>query len=399
MYKRKLEKLIYQALEISPCVLLSGARQVGKSTLCMNVFKNYLLLDDISLRQSAKEDPNSFIENQKKPLCLDEIQKSPELFEAIKMDIDKHRKNGNFLLTGSASLLDMKNIGDTLAGRIIQLSMWTLSSKEINHKDENVIENLIKQKFDMEKLSSRTMIENIINGGYPDALKIQNPRMKYFWFSSYISTYIERDVRDLGEIRNLANFIKLFNLLAPRSANIFKTSELANTSQLSEASVSNYLYLLTLVYQIQKLQPFSANFSKRFIKSPKIYFTDSGMLSHLLNVYTNDDFNTSAHKGKIVETYVFSELTKHISYGDKNVNLFHYRTNDKKEIDFILQINEKLIAIEVKSSKKVTKDDFKHIIDLQKKSSNFQLGIVFYMGENILPFGKDLFAIPLSFFM
>lgn len=399
MLKRDIEELILDALEVSPAILLSGPRQVGKSTLSMKHFKNYLLLDDITLRESAKEDSKAFIENQKKPLCIDEIQKVPELFEAIKIDIDKDRKNGNFLLTGSASVLDMKNIGDTLAGRIIEFSLWPLSSKEINSKDENIIDLLIKKDFkSIEKISTSKMIEYIINGGYPEAIKIKKEKLKHYWFASYISTYIERDVRDIGEIRNLSNFIKLFNLLAPRSANIFKVSELANSSGLSEVTVSNYLSLLEMVYQIKRVQPFSANFSKRFIKSPKMYFTDSGMLSHLFNIYSQEDFNNSQYKGEVTETYVFSELNKHLSYSSSNANLYHYRTNDKKEIDFILEYSNKQIAIEIKSSKRVTKNDFKHIIDFQRKSKNFEYGVVFYLGEEVLSFGKELYALPLSFF-
>ena len=399
MLKRQLEELLLEALEITPAILLSGPRQVGKSTLSMKYFDNYLLLDDITLREAAKEDPTSFIENSQKPLCLDEIQKVPELFETIKIYIDKNRKNGTFLLTGSASVLDMKNIGDTLAGRVIELPLWPLSSKEINNKSDNVIDLLIHKNFkNHEKIDSSEIIKSILNGGYPEAIKIKKEKLKHYWFASYISTYIERDVRDLGEIRNLSNFIKLFNLLAPRSANIFRINELSNSSGLSEATVSNYLSLLEMVYQIKRVPPFSANFSKRFIKSPKVYFTDSGMLSHLFNIYTQNDFYTNPHKGEIVETYVFSELNKHISYTAQNVKLYHYRTTDKKEIDFILEYGQKLIAIEVKSSSKVTKDDFKHIRDLQNKSKDFDYGIVFYMGKEVLSFGQDLYAIPLSFF-
>lgn len=400
MYKRHLSTIVDEALKVSPVVLLSGARQVGKSTLAMGKVENYKLFDDVALRDAVLSDAKLFLSTLQKPVCLDEIQKVPQILEPIKMDVDSDRVNGAYLLTGSASILDMKSIGDTLAGRIIEIILYPLSSKEIHFKDENIIDKLLeKDILNGEKFSYDKKVETIINGGYPEYLKIENEKIKSYWFSSYISTYIERDVRDIANIRDLDSFIRLFNLLAPRSANIVKINELANRSSINVESVKNYLKTLEMVYQIKFLKPYISNISKRFIKSPKLFFLDSGLLSHLFSVYSVDDFNNSSQKGSIVETYVYTELLKHIGFSKKNCEIYHYRTNDQKEIDFILKSNDKLIAIEIKSAKSISKKDFKHIIDFKEKEKGFHLGLVFYLGDDILPFGEGLYALPISFLM
>jgi len=399
MFKRFLKPLTKELLSVSPAVLISGARQVGKSTLAMELFDNYILMDDITVRASAEDDPVSFIENLPKPVCIDEIQKMPQLFEVIKTCIDRRRSNGMFLLTGSASVLDMKGVGDTLAGRLIDLTMWPLSSRERTGNMVNPVEQMVDQDIAafVPEVSSSAIVSHILTGGFPEAVKIADARLRSFWFASYISTYIERDVRDIGEIRNVANFMRLVNILAARSASILKISELAGSSGLNEATVSNYLTLLEMVFQVRRVPAFAANFSKRFIKSPKIFFLDTGILCHLLGINTREQFYRSMHKGQLVETYVLSELVKHAGVAENRSAIYHYRTNDRKEIDFILETPAGIVAIEVKASAQVDKRAFRHIMDLQKKSDEFLRGIVFYLGDKVLSFGKELYAVPLSF--
>lgn len=219
---------------------------------------------------------------------------------------------------------------------------------------------------------------------------------KHIWFSSYISSYIERDVRDIGELRNLDKFIRMFSILSSRSANILNKTDLSKDTGIDNKTLDNYLKLLEMVYQIYFLSPFSANINKRFVKNRTLYFTDSGVLCYLLGLSSEEDFNNSLYKGAVFETFIFSELLKSAKYSDRLTNLFFYRTINKEEIDFIIERNQKIIAIEVKLSQTITLNDFKHIIDLKKSLKNFKSGFVFYMGENILPFGKDLFAIPVK---
>lgn len=405
MYKRSADVILNEALKISPCVLLSGARQVGKSTLCLSIKNEYRVFDNFTQREAALNDPIGYIATLPKPITLDEIQKVPEILEGIKMDIDTNRVNGTFLLTGSANVLDMKKAKDTLAGRIIEINMWPLSQKEIYNKaEENLIDILFAKGVDGFKstpLPYEEILSSIIDGGYPEILKIDSTRGKSLWYSSYISTYVERDIRDVGELRDISAFIRFYNIIAPRSCGLLNKSDLASDANLSEPTINNYLSMLEMIYQISLLGPYSSNVSKRFIKSSKLFMTDSGLFCHLLGIYHVEDLVDSTHKGDVVETFVYAELLKHISYSVAQPKIYHYRTNDKKEIDFIIERGDKIFAIEVKSSQTIKKDAFKHIIDFQEKSSKKIVGIVFYGGDTILPFGDgeyQRFALPLNLF-
>ena len=399
MKNRSVTNILKTALKISPVVLLSGARQVGKSTLSATLFDNYAILDDVDLRINATENPKGFLERIGKPVCIDEIQKAPNLLEAIKLVVDKGRLNGSYLLTGSANLLDMKKTKDTLAGRIIELSLYPLSAKEQNNKpNENIVDQLFDQHFNISPIDSNGIVDHILSGGYPEVLKLKNELEKRLWFSSYISTYIERDARDLGEIREINNFFKFINVLAPRSATLLNKAKIANSASLKANTVDSFITLLAQLYQIELIKPYSENIGKRFVKTPKMHLMDTGVLCHLLRIKNKTELDNSHYKGQVFETFVFSELQKHISFATESTDLFHYRTSDNKEIDFILSRGEKLLAIEVKASSSVNKQDFKHIIDFQDKSSKEVIGIILYMGEHILEIDKKNFAVPFGVF-
>jgi len=399
MIKRSITPLLETALEISPIVLLSGARQVGKSTLSSKFFNNYVTLDDIDLRVTAIDNPKGLIARIEKPICIDEIQKAPNLLEAIKIDVDKARVNGSYLLTGSANLLDMKKTKDTLAGRIIELSLYPLSAKEKNHKPtQNVVDMLFDRDFFCEKIDSKRIEESIILGGYPEILRLDSELKRRLWFSSYISTYIERDARELGEIREINNFFKFFNVIAPRTATLLNKSKISKATALKDAMVDNFLTILAQLYQVELLRPYSENIGKQFVKSPKLHMLDTGIACHMLRIKNTKALHESNYKGQIYETFIFSELKKHISFAVDNTDMFHYHTSDKKEIDFILSRGEQMLAIEVKASHSVGKGDFKHIFDFQKSSKKDILGIVFYMGESVLEIDEKNFAVPFGMF-
>ena len=405
MYKRSVENILKEALEISPCVLLSGARQVGKSTLCLSMDREYRVFDNLTQRAAAKHDPQGYIASLPKPIIIDEIQKVPEVLEGIKLAIDNNRVNGTFLLTGSANVLDMKKAKDTLAGRIVEIPMYPLSQKELQHKpDENIIDILFMKGVEgltIEQKAYTEVMQAILDGGYPEILKINTPRGKSLWYNAYISTYVERDIRDVGELRDISAFIRFFNIIAPRSCGLVNKSDLANEANLSEATVSNYLSMLEMIYQVSLLKPYASNISKRFIKSSKFFMSDSGLLSHLLGIGSVEELVESKYKGDVVESFVYSELQKHIGYSQTQPQIYHYRTNDKKEIDFIIEKADKILAIEVKSSQNIKKDAFKHIIDFQNKSDKEVVGIVLYGGEHPVSFGDDehtRIGLPLSLF-
>lgn len=405
MYKRSAEYLLNEALKVAPCVLLTGARQVGKSTLSLSLNKAYRVFDDLSQREAALADPLGYIANLPNPVVLDEIQKVPSLLEGIKIAIDKNRINGSFLLTGSANVLDMNATKDTLAGRIIEVAMWALSQKELHHKpQENLLDILFQQGVEgltIAKQSYDDLLNAVVLGGYPEIHKIDSALGRSLWFNSYISTYVERDIRDIGELRDITSFIRFFNIIAPRSGSLLNKSDLSNDAGIAEQTANNYLSMLEMIYQIALLPAYHSNISKRFIKSPKLYLTDSGIFCHLLGIQSAQDLHNSTHKGQVIETFAFSELLKHQSYSHHPSSIYHYRTHDKKEIDFIIERNSQLIAIEVKAGQKVGKEAFKAIAELQEKASKPVLGIVLYAGEHVLSFsenGYQRYAVPLSVF-
>ncbi|MEA1982887.1 MAG: ATP-binding protein [Campylobacterota bacterium] len=400
MKKRTLESILKIALDTFPVVLLNGARQVGKSTIALDTFQNYLTFDDGELRLYAKENPKGFLKNLELPICLDEIQKVPTLLEYIKMHIDSNRNSGDFLLTGSSNVLDHKDSKDTLAGRLCELRLHPLSSKEKNDKpNENIIDKLLVRDFKLAKKDySDEVIEHILNGGYPEILNLEG-LSKELWYTSYIATYIERDARDLADIRDIDSFIKFVNVFASRSGTILNKSSLSSDIGIKDITTENYISIISRIYQATLLKPYFVNIGKQFIKSPKVFFNDTGVLCSLLKINSKEQLLSSNYSGQIFETYIFCELQKHLSYLQKSAQMFHYRTNDKKEIDFIIEVDNEILAIEVKQSSSVKKDDFKHIIDLQNRYDKKCLGVVFYNGELIIEFSDDLVAIPFGYFL
>jgi len=397
MINRTILKDLQEALAVFPVVLLCGARQVGKSTLVLSLCEHYITLDDITQLDGARADPKRFIQDLPRPIVIDEIQKAPELLPAIKEEVDRKRKNGDFLLTGSANLLGYKKVTESLAGRMGVMELLPLSCREMaNRADANLADDLFSAEWPNNKTpqSSNLLLDSLLQGGYPELQRIHTQRGRNLWFSSYVSTYIERDVRDIGELRHIDRFIHLLNILAPRSATLLNKAELSRTAGIEQKTLTNYLSLLEMVFQIKRIQPYSANLGKRFVKSPKLFFTDSGVLCHLLGLNSKEILRNSSYYGAILETFVFTELLKAVQYSESPTRLWHYRTSDQHEIDLLIERDGKVIPVEIKAAKTVRKKDFKHIEDLQSRNSTVKNGVIFYQGEQLVPFGNN-YAMPI----
>lgn len=399
MLIRSMVELLQTALSVSPVVLLKGARQVGKSTLAMQYSSEYRVMDDVAVRLSAKASPQLFIDMLPKPVCIDEIQKAPELLEAIKLYVDRQRCNGDFLITGSANLLDMKQTKDTLAGRIIELSLYPLSLKEINGKPtDNVIDRLFRRDFDHPAIDSESMLGLMVQGGYPELLRIRDAKARKLWFASYVSSYVERDARDLGELRDLDSYFRFLNIIAPRSATLLNKSDLAKEVGVRIETLDNYLTILQQTFQMHSVRPYFENIGKQFVKSSKTFIADTGVLCYFLDIQSAQALAASRYKGSVVETFVLNELIKHLQWAENSCQLFHYRTNDKQEIDFVLTSAYQTLAIEVKASTQVQLSDFAPIMKFQSLHKQSVFGVVFYMGEQVLWFDEQCVALPMSVF-
>lgn len=406
MYPRHIFSLLNEALADTPVVLLNGARQTGKSTLVQSLSaghgRRYLTLDDRVTLAAAKGDPDGFIAGFNGPVTLDEVQRAPEIFLAIKANVDRDRRVGRFLLTGSANVQLLPDIADSLAGRMEVLSLWPLSSAEVAGEPAT---NLADWLFDgpMDVLSippcDRTqLVGKLVSGGFPEAVSRSSSRRRAAWFDCYLQAIMQRDVRDLANVEQLTEIPNLIQLLASRSANLLNFAEISRSSGLPQTTLKRYFSLLEMLFLVYRLPSWERNPGKRLVKAPKVFLLDSGLLAHLVGLSQDRLIGDAGLPGSLVETFVLSELLKHLAFSEKGLTLWHYRTQSGIEVDFVLENRlGKLTGVEVKASSNVSGKDFKGLRHLKETEPQaFQRGIVLYSGREVVPFDFDLFAVPLS---
>ncbi|MBF8262482.1 MAG: uncharacterized protein HW387_147 [Parachlamydiales bacterium] len=407
MYKRHLEEQLWEALGFMPIVLLRGARQTGKTTLAKAVCAaegkyNYISFDHLPSLGAAKDDPVGFISRLEKPVIIDEIQRVPELFLPIKSDVDVNRIPGRYLLTGSADPLLIPKLGDSLAGRMRLLNLWPLSQGEIEGKKEGFLERVFEgaplKIGSTTSCSKESILQRAIKGGYPSSVRLDSESQRHFWINDYIALVLQKDVMDLSRIENLTQMPHLLMLLASRVGGLLNVEELARSVKLSTMTLHRYLGLLNTLFLIHLLPPWSKNWGKRLVKSPKVYLTDTALQIFLLNMDSERLHNDSRILGSVIENFVILELLKQISWSKKNVQMFHYRDYSQHEVDIVLEgPGGNLVAIEVKSSETISSEDFKGLRNLQEAAANkFIHGILLYCGNVALPFGDKLTALPIT---
>ena len=406
MYTRHITPLLQEALADTPVALLNGARQTGKSTLIQSLAasegRRYFTLDDQAVLAAATSDPAGFIAGINGAFALDEVQRAPALFLAIKAAVDRDRQAGRFLLTGSANVMLLPNIADSLAGRMEVLSLWPLSSAEIGGDAAiNLADWLFDGKLDAKSIPAcerAQLIERLVAGGFPEAVERSSERRRAAWFDNYLQAILYRDVRELARVEQLTEIPNLLKLLASRSANLLNFAELSRTSNLTQTTLKRYFTLLETLFLVYRLPAWEHNLGKRMVKAPKVFLPDAGLLAHLAH-WTVDRMGVeSGLPGGLVETFVLGELLKHLAFSQQRLTLWHYRTQSNIEVDFILENRAgEITGIEVKASATVDAKDFKGLRHLQETESGlFRRGIVLYSGRELVPFGEKLFAVPLS---
>ena len=406
MYSRHIFHLLVEALADTPVVLLNGARQTGKSTLAQSLVASnayrYLTLDDRVVLAAAKDDPAGFVAGLSGPVILDEVQRAPEIFLPIKAEVDRDRTPGRFLLTGSANVLLLPRIADSLAGRMEILSLWPLSSAEIT---DSPFFNRADWLFDGEiqawaipACDREQLVVTLLSGGFPEAVGRSSQRRRAAWFESYLQAILQRDVRDLANVEQLTEIPNLLQLLAVRSGGLLNFAEVSRTGRLSQTTLKRYFTLLETLFLVVRLPSWERNQGKRMVKAPKVFLPDSGLLAHLAGLSQGGLVAGSGLPGGLVETYVLGELLKHLTFSEKGLTLYHYRTQTNIEIDFILESRlGKLTGIEVKASSSVDGKDFKALHHLKEtEPQSFQRGIVLYAGREVVAFDVDMFAVPMS---
>lgn len=340
---RAIEGELKEALTQFPVCLVTGPRQAGKSTLLQNVLKNYtyVSLDDPVHRSMAEQDPELFLSSFPAPLIIDEIQYVPSLLSYIKIRVDKNRHlPGQYVLTGSQIFQLMKGVSESLAGRIAIFQLYPLSWNEITHQFP---------------VSDSDCAKQTIKGFYPEFMI--SPKLNWnLWYGSYLSTYIERDVRNIKSITDLSRFQTFISLLAARAGQLLNLSEIAGQCGISQPTAKDWLSILQATYVIHILQPFHNNLSKRLVKTPKILFVDTGLLCYLLGIDQEERFFRSAERGHVFENMVIMEAIKRLSHKTKRAQVYFYRTSSGSEVDLIIDSVNQLEAYEIKLSKTPNKE-------------------------------------------
>ncbi|MBK5273822.1 MAG: ATP-binding protein [Desulfuromonadales bacterium] len=406
MLIRNITPQIIEALSDTPVVMLNGARQTGKSTLAKSLISEkhigrYVTLDDATALAAARHDPAGFISGLGESIVIDEIQRAPELFVAIKADVDRNRKPGRFLLTGSANVLLLPRLSESLAGRMELFTLWPLSQGEFAGTRERFIDNIFSEVLPSgESISTdtkTTVIERAIRGGYPEAAARGSESRRRAWFGSYITTILQRDVRDIANIDGLTAMPRLLSMLATRSPSLFNYSELSRTTGLPQSTLKRYMALFETIFLIDHLPAWYSNLGKRLVKTSKLVMNDTGLLTTLLAVDAARLENTPLC-GAVIENFVIMELKKQISWSDTRPAMLHYRTQTGQEVDIVLEDTAgRLVGIEIKSAKSVGRQDFRGLQSLAEAAgNNFLRGIVLYSGSEMVSFGSNLFAIPID---
>lgn len=409
---RHITPRLQEALKISPIVFLNGPRQAGKSTLVQGIASKfgpnhehaqYLTLDRPVYLASATSAPESFLTSYPTPLIIDEVQLAPPLFRVLKVLVDEARAtdkpsaNGRYLLTGSANILAVPQLTDPLVGRMAVLTLYPFTAAEATHNHPVGLERLLKLDFAQLDDRGQKVQEVIKKATYPEISQAPTPE-RHIWFDSYITTILQRDVRQVAEIEKLSLLPLLLRILATRAGGLINDSDVAREAGLTNVTGKAYREILKLMFLTFDVRPWYRNVGKRLVKTSKGYFVDTNLIAHLLDYDLDALIHTRPEiDGRLLENFVASELLKQLSNSDARAELYHFRTSDGKEVDFVLeQPDGRVLAVEVKRSESVSMADFKGIMAFQELAgSDFIGGIVLYSGRNVAPFGPNLWAVPL----
>lgn len=397
-YQRTLSSVIEKATKSFKVVLITGPRQVGKSTLfekLMEPGRTKVSLDDFDVLTLAKQDPNLFFQTYKPPLLIDEVQKAPELLVQIKKIVDATDEKGLFWLTGSQKFTLMKNVSESLAGRVAVLDLQGLSqSEKLNNPDRGIFVPDMPLQTKRPIWSAKETFKVIHTGSYPQLFDGITDWELYY--KSYVDTYLMRDVKDIVQLGNELTFLRFLKVLAPLTAQQLNYANLARNIDVAPNTVKNWVNILQTLGIIYLLQPyFENNIGKRLVKSPKVYFMDTGLCAYLCAIKTSDALMESYLSGEFVETYAVSEIIKSYIHNGKTPNIYYCRTINQEEIDVVIEQNDKVYPIEIKQTATPNISMAKNfkLVDEQKKG----IGCILCLSEKFIPINKDLYVIPISY--
>jgi predicted AAA+ superfamily ATPase len=404
MFERTISGVIEEFSKTFKVLLITGQRQVGKTTLLEKLAKGKracITLDNPKFRLLAQNDPELFLAENPPPVMIDEIQYAPQLFPHIKMYVDTHKKHkGAFWLTGSQKFSLMQGIQESLAGRIVILDLLGLSYREIIRAPYSSIPFLpellshSKNASDTIKpLAAKTLYQRIWEGSLPEPIADRKINREAF-YASYIQSYIERDVRDFYNVEKPLQFYNFISAVAARTANLINYSDLARDIGVDVKTAQTWMGILERSGLVFLLKPYSPNVTKRIIKTPKVYFLDTGLCAYLCRWETPETLYAGAMDGAILETWCFGEIMKSYWHNGLDPLIYFYRDTDQKEIDFVIEKNMTLFPIEVKKTAQASEADTKHFSALKKLGKKIGTGAVLCLGQSRIPINREIVSIP-----
>jgi uncharacterized protein len=402
VYPRFIEQRIREALSDTRVVMISGPRQSGKTTLAEKLATAgvpFLTLDDQTTLETARADPVGFIRGLDRAV-IDEVQRAPEVLLAIKRSVDTDKRPGRFLLTGSANLLTLPNVADSLAGRMEIAELLPLSQSELRRKPSDFLDLVLQGKPPAvgEPIVGAELVQRVLAGGYPEALERISWQRRQKWLLDYIKAVIERDVRDVAQIEHSRQIPRLLRVLAQHAGQLVNYSSIGAPLGIGHVTTHKYTGVLEQLFLVRTLQPWFTNELKRLVKTPKLHFLDSGLLAALRNLSPARLATDRMPFGAVLETFVLAEILKLASWYNERLEFFHFRDRYDYEVDIVIEdARGHVVGIEVKSAATVTGADFSGLRKLAEAcGKRFILGLVLYDHDTTVPFGERLFAAPIS---
>lgn len=405
-YPRMMAGAVKTALADTPVVCLLGPRQCGKTTLASSLEpgRAYITLDEDVYCQTARTDPDGFIDRLPERVILDEVQRAPGLLQSIKRVVDRDRRPGRFLLTGSANLLLLPGVSESLAGRMEILNLQPLSEAEKSRRSGDFLATFLENGFESTMMLGDgdhvpDVIRRMLAGGYPEPLG-RTPQRARQWHRQYVKSIIERDVKDVSQVKDGRDIGRLLELMALRSGSLLNASSLSKELGLHRSTVDHYLEVLERLFLIRQLPGWHRNSAKRLVKASKVHLVDSGLSATLADLSADDWLARREDMGRLLESFVVQQVVTQAAWTDPDLRFWHYRDKDQVEVDLVLTRGSKVWGIEVKSSRSVGRQDVKGLDRLADQcGKDFQGGCVLYDGRDVLPIsGTRYFAVPLRKF-
>jgi predicted AAA+ superfamily ATPase len=402
LFPRFAASRVTTALKDTAVVMVNGPRQCGKTTMVRefaSTNRAYITLDDDTVLESVRNDPTGFVRGLNMAI-VDEVQRAPELLRAIKKSVDADRRPGRFLLTGSANVLALPQVSESLAGRMEIITLLPLGRSETLSKRPTFLENALAGKIvkPFQIIIGDDLVGAVLVGGYPEMLRRKDQKRRRVWARDYVKAIVERDIRDIADLDKLAQMPRLLQVLAHHSGQLTNFSQLGGQIGLDDKTARKYIAILEQLFLVHRVEPWFHNRLKRLVKTPKLHFIDSGLLAVTIGATEERVAKDRSIFGPLLETFLFSEVMKQVSWLDESCTLHYYRDKDQDEVDIVVESESgAIVGLEIKAAATVNAGDFRGLRKLSEAlGQNFKLGLVLYDSENTVPFGDNMFAAPIS---